>query len=566
LNKDADGGIFTGWDRFVPGRHPPIPRQEKYEVAQSLLCVTDASVKFGKRTALEGITFSLEPGEVLGIVGRTGAGKTALLQLLGGVHPPSAGAIRFNGSPMSAPNPHEAQKLGIELVYQKPLLVEWGNVLQNIFFDREIFLFRPRWFPIVYLSDWGGMSRQAGRLLARFNLPPDLMHKPVSTLSDELRLVVALCHALCRPMKLLLLDASLDSLSFQRQQILLEIIRELAHQNVGVIISSDNLNHLFTVTDRILVLYEGRLTNDRRTSESTPREIVEQIIGTTRPEQVTPIIWALASYYQAEKQTEELRHAQTMLQESLEAKDSLNRELIGRLQDQVAALNRLNLALQAAHRRLDTEREEERKALARELHDQVIQDLLSFNYRLEEAGTKLGSMNQEAELAALREGIRRVIGDLRQLCSDLRPPTIDTHGLPAAISSFALEWAERNRISLHLEIDPNLGRFPEGIELSVFRIVQEGLNNIRKHAAAKNAYLRVRRTPTASLVLFLSDDGQGSTKPLDLASLSAHKHFGLVGISERVALLGGSMQIETPRGGGLALQVEIPNPYPSYNN
>jgi signal transduction histidine kinase len=159
-----------------------------------------------------------------------------------------------------------------------------------------------------------------------------------------------------------------------------------------------------------------------------------------------------------------------------------------------------------------------------------------------------------------------VVGDLRQLCSDLRPPTIDTHGLPAAISSFALEWAERNGIALHLEIDPDLGRFPEGIELSVFRIVQEGLNNIRKHAAAKNTFLRLDRTPTASLLLHLRDDGQGSTKPLDLASLSARKHFGLVGISERVALLGGTMQIDTPCEGGLFLRVEIPNPYPSYSS
>jgi signal transduction histidine kinase len=536
------------------------------EVTEPLLCAKNLSAKFGKRTVLEGLSFSLDAGEVLGIVGRIGSGKSALLNLLGGAHAPSGGQIHYNGSVLSMSSPHDAQGIGIELVHQKPLLVEWGNVLENIFFDREIFLFRPRWLPIFYLSDWSGMSRKAKELLARFNVPPDLMHKQVSTLSDEFRQVVALCHALCRPMKLLLLDASLDSLSFQRQQILVETIRELAQQNVSVIVSSDNLNHLFTVTDRILVLYEGRLTNDRRTAETTPREIVEQIIGTTRPEQVTPIIWAMESYYLAEKQTEELRRTQTMLQESLEAKDSLNRQLIGRLQDQVTALNRLNLALQAAHRRLDIEREEERKALARELHDQVIQDLLSFNYRLEEAGAKAASKSQQTELAALREGIRRVVGDLRQLCSDLRPPTIDTHGLPAAISSFAMEWAERNRISLHLEIDPNLGRFPEGIELSVFRIVQEALNNVRKHAAAKNAYLRLQRSPTASLLLQLSDDGQGSTKPLNLASLSAHKHFGLVGISERVALLGGSMQIETPEGGGLALRVEIPNPYPSYTN
>jgi signal transduction histidine kinase len=94
--------------------------------------------------------------------------------------------------------------------------------------------------------------------------------------------------------------------------------------------------------------------------------------------------------------------------------------------------------------------------------------------------------------------------------------------------------------------------------------VQEGLSNIRKHAAAKNAFLHLQRSPTASLLLDLRDDGQGSTKPLDLASLSARKHFGLVGISERVALLDGTMRMETPAEGGLSLRVEIPNPYPSF--
>jgi signal transduction histidine kinase len=535
-------------------------------VAEPLLRVTNVSEKFGKRTALQRVTFSLESGEVLGIVGRRGSGKSVLLNLLGGVYYPSFGEIFFHNQSVSVSSPHQAQKLGIELVYQKPPLVEWLNVLQNIFFDREIFWLRLHWLPILHLSDWGRMNRKARQLLERFDLPASLLTQHVSALSDEQRQVVALCHAFCRPMRLLLLDDSLTALSFQRQQILLEIIRELARQNVGIIISGDSLNNLFAVTDRILVLYEGQLIADRRTSETTPREIVEQIVGATRQEEVTPIIWALESYYLAEQQTDELRRTQAMLQESLEAKDSLNRQLILRLQDQVKALNQLNLALQAAHRRLDTEREEERKALARELHDQVIQDLLSFNYRLEEAETKAVSTIQQEELAALRDGIRNVVGDLRQLCSDLRPPTIDTHGLPAAISSYANEWAERNGIILHLEIDTDLGRFPEGIELSVFRIVQEGLNNIHKHAAAKNVFLQLQRSPTASLVLCLSDDGKGPAQPLDLASLSASKHFGLIGISERVALLGGTMQIDTPAAGGLSLQVEIPNPYPSYSN
>ena len=168
----------------------------------------------------------------------------------------------------------------------------------------------------------------------------------------------------------------------------------------------------------------------------------------------------------------------------------------------------------------------------------------------------------QQDVASIRQGIRTIVGELRQMCSDLRPPTIDHHGLSAAIDSLAHEWAERNDILLQLEIDPALGRLPETIELSVFRIVQEGLNNIRKHAVARSVRISLQRTSTTNLLVRLEDDGMGLPNPTDLASLSLSKHFGLVGISERVALLGGTMNIESSKGSGTILQVEIPSPYP----
>ena len=301
---------------------------------------------------------------------------------------------------------------------------------------------------------------------------------------------------------------------------------------------------------------------DRRTSESVPRDIVELIVGSSRREQVTPLIWALESYHNAQQQAEELRKTQVTLQESLEARTSLNRKLFDYLGNQVDALDQLNAALQATQRRLITEREDERKALAREIHDQVIQDLLSFNYRLEEIENSESSPTLQQNLGTIRQGIRDVVSGLRQICSDLRPPTIDHHGLSAAIDSMAHEWSERNSIPIQVEIDPALGRLPETIELSVFRIVQEGLNNIRKHADASRVRLSLQRTPSASLLVRLEDDGHGLAVPADLSSLAANKHFGLVGISERVALLRGTMNIESSRGNGMILQVEIPSPHP----
>lgn len=526
-------------------------------MADPLLQVVDLTKRYGHRSALDKVSFVLAPGEVVGVVGRRGAGKSTLLQLLIGLHSVTAGTLVFRGQPLKLRGLDEAHRLGIELVPQLPLLADQLPVLENIFLGREIGWLQP---------DWSRMARQARAVLADLDLPHDLLNQRPHDLSDEQRQIVAIARAVCfdptQPAGLILLDDVLTSLSFQRQEKLLGLIKTLARQGTAFLITSDNLKHLFAVTDRLLVLYEGRLVSDQRTSETTPREIVELTVGATQYEQVTPIIWALESFHQAQQQAEELRQVQAGLRESLQAQGSLNQQLLERLRAQVEALNQLNTALQAAHRRLMTEREEERKSLARELHDQVIQELLSFNYRLEELEGVQGVEAPQGELAALRKGIRQIVGDLRQLCSDLRPPTIDRHGLSAALRSHAQEWAENNHMALTLDLQSDLGRLPEPIELSIFRIVQEALNNTRRHAAARSVTLALKRTPNATIMLRLSDDGYGVSEPVDLAALSAQKHFGLLGISERVALLAGTLKIESKVGGGLTLLVEIPSPSP----
>jgi len=513
--------------------------------------------RYGNRPALEKVSFTLSAGEVVGVVGRRGAGKSTLLNLLAGLHTPTAGTLHFRGQLLKPRGLYQAHRIGIELVPQTPLLSEPLGVLDNIFLGREIGWLRP---------DTTRMAERAHAVLAELDVHPRLLAQNTRELSDEQRQVVAIARVLCfdpaKPAALILFDDVFTSLSFQRQERLLSLIKTLARRGTSFLIASDNLKHLFAVTDRLLVLYDGRLVSDQRTAETTPREIVELTVGSTQHEQVTPIIWALESFHQAQQQAEELRRVQADLRESLEAQGSLNQQLLARLRAQVDALNQLNLALQSTQRRLMTERERERKALARELHDQVIQDLLSFNYRLEELEGAQGIEAHRGELSALRKSIRQIVGDLRQLCSDLRPPTIDTHGLSAAIRSHAQEWAENNGIPVQLDLQSDLGRLPEAIELSVFRIVQEALNNTRRHAAAHNVTLTLHRTPTATLLLRLADDGQGMPEPVDLAALSAQKHFGLLGISERVALLSGTLKIDSKKGEGLTLQVEIPSPSP----
>jgi signal transduction histidine kinase len=526
--------------------------------AKELLRVSNLTKSFGPVEALVGVSFAIEPGEVLGVVGQRGSGKSTLFQLLGGVNSPSQGELYFEGKRITLRSAYQARDLGIETVHQNPMFANNLKVLHNIFLGRELCrVERLRLWPKE-----GEMLEKARAFLADFDMPPELVSQYPANLSNEQRQIVAVARAFSRPCKLLLLDDALAALSFERQQKLMSRIHALSAQNVAVIISSDDLKHIFAITQRILVLYPGRQSALRHTAETTPREVVEMIVGSNRQEQVTPVIWAFENYHAAQRQAEELRRAQYALTESLKAQDSLNRQLIERMNDQMQSLDRLNYALQDANRRLMTEREAERKVLARELHDQVIQDLLSFNYQLEEAENDTKDPALAKELAEIRTGIRQLVSSLRQICSDLRPPTIDSHGLPAAIRSLAHQWEEQSGIKVDLKIDRQLGRLPETIELSVFRIIQEGLSNVRKHSGASNVRLSLKRKANASLVVQLSDNGHGLSQPINLGKLLAEKHFGLLGISERVSLLGGNMQVGSPSSSGLELIIEIPSPYP----
>jgi signal transduction histidine kinase len=250
-----------------------------------------------------------------------------------------------------------------------------------------------------------------------------------------------------------------------------------------------------------------------------------------------------------------------LLGKDLATEPTLNRQLTEQLAEQVQALDQVNLVLVEAQRRLLGEREQERKRVARELHDQVIQDLLSINYELEGMETEQDvSPSLASDLADVRQGIRELVDSLRRICGDLRPPTIDSLGLGAALKSYTRDWALRTAIPVELELDENLGRLPEATELSIYRIVQEGLNNVWRHAHATKVQISLVHTSPRTLMVSIQDDGQGLAGDFEMATLTAQGHYGLIGISERVALLGGRFRMQDVPSGGALLLVEIPHP------
>jgi signal transduction histidine kinase len=521
--------------------------------APILKCI-NLSKDFGTLSALQGLDFSVHAGEVVGVAGRSGAGKTVLARLLAGLTAPSAGEILFQGQSLRAP--FNTQRIGIGIIHQRTDLADNLDVTANMFLGGEIgWPAQSHWLKI---PNRRRMDAEARRLLERLDVHIGSLRQKVVNLSGEQRQMLAIARAMTRPARLLVIDDPTAMLGYSYQQRLLALIREWQQQGIGVVFCSNNLDHLFAATDRILVLRQGRQVADLRSDSTSRAEVVAALVGTSDHQQLTPIIWALDNYQRAREQAERLRQNQRMLEQDMATRDSLSRELIDQLAEQVVALDSANLALQHAQRRLLSEREQERKALARELHDQVIQDLLSVNYQLEDIANENGIINDE--LGEVSTHIRSLIDDVRRICGNLRPPTLDSLGLGAAIRSFSRDWSLRSGVRVDLDIDPNLGRLPEPIELSIFRIVQEGLSNVRKHAQASVVHIHLRHSSPRSLLIELADNGRGIAHPPELSSLAANGHYGLLGISERVALLEGRLRILPSPGGGLLLQAEVPHP------
>jgi len=528
-----------------------------YLYMDPLLRVLNLSKSFGTLPVIQQLSFEIRPGEVVGLTGSIGSGKSVLVMLLAGLYEPDEGDIFFSGKRLNWPFTSQAQGIGV--IHQSPTLAEHYDVVSNIFLGKEIG--GPRWLGWFRILNYKKMSEIANRLIAQLGIQVNSLYEKVYNLSGEQRQMIAIARVFTYPVRMVIVDEPTVTLSYPYQQRLLGLIQNWRQQGIAVLFSSNNLDHLFAVTDRIIVLNQGRNVADLRTDETTSEVVVRYLLGTINPDKPAPTIWDFDSFDRIREHAEKQRYHQMLLEKDLAAEDTLNRQLTKQLAEQVQILDQANQALLEAQRRLLSEREEERKHLSRELHDQLIQDMLSINYELEGVETEQAvSPTLANELAEVRESIRELVDNLRRICSDLRPPTIDSLGLGAAIQSYAREWSLRTGSKAVLELDSSLGRLPETTELSIFRIVQEGLNNIWRHANASAVHIHLQHTSPRTLLVTIEDNGLGFAEDIDLATLSKNGHYGLVGISERVALMGGKMLLKQRPGGGSLIQVEIPHP------
>lgn len=204
--------------------------------------------------------------------------------------------------------------------------------------------------------------------------------------------------------------------------------------------------------------------------------------------------------------------------------------------------------------------ESERRMISRELHDRVAQDLSTLKIGCDTLFDGHPEVAQELRKKALQlsEILQKTIMAIRDLTYDLRPPSLDQLGLLNTVYQYCEDFAEQTglRVDFHsagvesLQFDPN-------IEINVYRLIQEGLNNVKRHAGAENASIRLVAS-SPDIILRIEDDGRGFDIKERMARISNEKRMGLQSMEERVGLLQGKMSIQSRPGQGTKILIEFP--------
>jgi signal transduction histidine kinase len=205
-----------------------------------------------------------------------------------------------------------------------------------------------------------------------------------------------------------------------------------------------------------------------------------------------------------------------------------------------------------ALRRVVTAQESERKRLARELHDETGQALTSILLGLKPLEEALAKQAGAAALAGLRELVVGALQDVRRLAVELRPAVLDDFGLVPALERLSESFAEQSGIRVDFHSTLGETRLPSDVESSLYRVVQEALTNIVKHADAQRVSVSVVRRES-SVAAVIEDDGVGFDP-----RVARKEGIGLIGMRERLALLDGRLEVESRKGAGTTVVAEVP--------
>jgi signal transduction histidine kinase len=206
--------------------------------------------------------------------------------------------------------------------------------------------------------------------------------------------------------------------------------------------------------------------------------------------------------------------------------------------------------------RLDFAQEDERKRIAREMHDQFGEQLTALGFRIGLLKDTCGDRSDLREqVDALETVAQRLDRDVEQLVWELRPTALDDLGLRAALANYVQDWSRRVRISAELHTSGLLDdRLASETETAFYRIAQEALTNVARHSRAENVEVILERRAD-HVLLIVEDDGVGFDP--DGKEGAPGQGFGLLGMQERAALIGASLQIESAVGKGTTILVRM---------
>lgn len=251
---------------------------------QPLLQLENITKNYGAIEALKGVSFTIGKGEVVALLGDNGAGKSTLVKIIAGGLEATSGRMLFEGKEYKATSPAEAKAAGIETVYQDLALIDDLTLWRNFFLGRE--LVRARW-PVRMLR-----RREMRRICTSELDALGLVHvrstnAVAAALSGGEKQSLAIARAIHFGARLLLLDEPTAALSVRETRNVLSIIERAREEGLGVIYIDHNVDHVYPVADRIVLLEHGEVAATFRPSEKTPDEVRELIARKT----LAPSVW-----------------------------------------------------------------------------------------------------------------------------------------------------------------------------------------------------------------------------------------------------------------------------------
>jgi D-xylose transport system ATP-binding protein len=246
-----------------------------------LVEMRDISVAFGGVHAVQNVTVTLHPGEVVGLVGGNGAGKSTLMRVLSGAHPADSGQVLIDGKAVAISNPRDAKAFQIETIYQTLALADNLDAPANLFLGRELMTRGG------LTMDDGAMEDATRKVMGRLNPNFTRFKMPVRSLSGGQRQAVAIARAVHFNARILIMDEPTAALGPAETEQVRDLIRQLRSEGLGIFLVSHDIHDVFDLADRISVMYHGRIVATVKKTDTTVDEVLAMIILGKPPEQAS---------------------------------------------------------------------------------------------------------------------------------------------------------------------------------------------------------------------------------------------------------------------------------------